>query len=699
MLRKPKMYGVNKPISHYLQRTRELGLAGVIQRAWVRITGFLSLQIQSIWWGWMASHTMRDASLLARTTGEWRSVDELLDHLLKRPSSSFLLPHGSTTTAHQFLKESYSAYVSNMLDKADAICRNEIELFGKTFYYPQYIDWHRDPASGWRWPLKHRSGMSRYLYSEIIQADPILLWELNRHQHFITLGIAYWLTGDQKYAGAFISHINNWIETNPLQHGVNWYYPLEISIRLLAWTTAFQFFRSSPEFRERAGKSFLISLWQQADFLSRHLQNTREDVPNNHMISELAGMILVGTVFPEFSKAREWREKGLQLLTQQVTAQTHSDGVNKEQATGYHRFVVELLTLVVMQSRHGNLPPIPEIENMLAKMLDYIGYNLTPDGAAPQWGDSDYGRALGLGGKKDFWDFRPALSVGAVLYARPDWKFMAGCFDEEAFLLLGIEGVNMWGKIEACMPEKTSCGFPVAGQYVLRDSWTSDTDVAFFRCGPYGLGGEGHCAHAHNDLLSLVLWINGKPALVDAGTYTYHGALRDYFRLTAAHNTVMVDALEQAAPVPNFNWRRIPEARCIEWSKNRVVGSLSYPNQVEFIREVNHPAKKTWEITDNFWGDDGFHEITWFYHFAAGLDLRQDESGGHVIAEANSVPCFWVMAPGNDVRVEFVSGWVSRDYGKKEANSILRATWIGKIPSDGISFFWKFSGVHKKDKR
>ena len=38
---------------------------------------------------------MSDAALLARTTGDWRSVDALLDHLAGRPASSFLLPHES----------------------------------------------------------------------------------------------------------------------------------------------------------------------------------------------------------------------------------------------------------------------------------------------------------------------------------------------------------------------------------------------------------------------------------------------------------------------------------------------------------------------------------------------------------------------------------------------------------------------------
>ena len=258
-------------------------------------------------------------------------------------------------------------------------------------------------------------------------------------------------------------------------------------------------------------------------------------------------------------------------------AQTHPDGVNKEQATGYHRFIAELLLLIVARSRQGALPHAPILEDTLERMLDYMLFISTPAGTAPMWGDSDYGRALGLGQAKDFWDFRPILSAGAALFGRPDWKFAAGRFDEEAVWLLGAAALTLWEQLDAHPPDQTSRGFPDAGLYVIRDGWAADTDVAFFRCGPFGLGGEGHCAHAHCDLLSFVLWVHGQPLLVDSGTYMYHGPWRDHFRLTAAHNTVMIDGRDQATPTPNFNWQRIPEANCIAWTGNGVTGVLTYP--------------------------------------------------------------------------------------------------------------------------
>jgi hypothetical protein len=639
---------------------------------------------------------MSDAALLAHTSGDWRSVDALLDHLASRPASSFLLPHESPQATSSRLTHHYPEYVSAVLAAADAACRNELYLNSQVFNYSQGIDWHIEPVTGWRWPQWHRSRLGQYLGSRARPVDLRFSWELNRHQHFITLGIAYWLTGEQRYMDAFASQIQSWIETNPVQHGINWCSSMEISIRLIAWTAAFQFFRSSVEFRRRAGRAFLKSLWQQADFLSSHLQTDTDDVPNNHIIGELTGLALVGAAFPEFSEAQAWRDASLRMLDKQAAEQTHPDGVNKEQATGYQRFVTELLLLIVARSHQGALPREPILENTLERMLDYVLFALTPVGTAPMWGDSDYARPLRLGQNKDFWDFRPILSAGAALFGRPDWKFVAGRFDEEAFWLLGADGLDLWEKLDVRPPGQTSRAFPHGGLYIIRDAWATDTDVAFFRCGPFGLGGEGHCAHAHCDLLSFVLWVSGQPLLVDSGTYTYHHSpWRDHFRLTAAHNTVMVDGREQAIAMPYFNWKQVPEANCIDWTGKRLIGALTYSGQVEFIRELANPRPGVWELVDKFTGHEE-HSMEWFFHFAPGLDLDLDEEEHRLTVVKEGRTFLIVHMPDKGIRSQLRDTWFSYQYGVKQGNRGLYARWQGQLEGGGVSFHWQFQLANKR---
>jgi hypothetical protein len=678
-----------RSLSHYCRRIRELGLIGSLRRFWMRVKYLFVQWSQSIWWGFIAHRKMSDASLLKHTIGNWTTVDALLEHLAERPAFSFLLPHESPRETSQFLYNNYPEHISAVLNAADASCRNEVNLLGQIFTYPNGIDWQCEPVTKLRWPQWHRSRIGQYLYSSTRSADLILFWELNRHQHFITLGIAYWLTGEQRYVDSFISQIQSWIEKNPRQHGLNWYFPLEISIRILAWTVSFQFFRQAPQFREKIGNSFLKSLWQQADFLSGHLQTTRNDIPNNHMIAELVGLALVGSVFPEYRNAAEWRDTGFRLLTQQAIAQTFPDGVNREQATGYHRFVAELLLLIVARIRKGALPREPILENTLEGMLDYMLFSLTPIGTTPMWGDSDYGRALGLGQNKNFWDHRPILSAGAVLFGRPEWKYAAGRLDEEAFWLLGEAGWRTWEQLEAHKPGQTSRAFPYSGLYIIRDAWTADSDFAFFRCGPFGLGGDEHCAHAHCDLLSFELWVSGQALLEDSGTYIYSGPWRNQFRLTAAHNTVMVDSYEQAIPLSYFNWRQVPEAKCFAWTGKRVIGSMTYSGPVILTREIIHDRPGIWEVNDKFTGV-GEHTLEWFFHFAVNLDLRIQEGEQLVTVLRGGNPFLALHIPDLGVSCHLRAGWYSDKYGIKQPNRVLYGRWQGKLEDNGKSFRWEF---------
>ena len=59
--------------------------------------------------------------------------------------------------------------------------------------------------------------------------------------------------------------------------------------------------------------------------------------------------------------------------------------------------------------------------------------------------------------------------------------------------------------------------------------------------GPMYMPGHGHC-----DCLSFELFYDGKPIFVNSGTYQYQGKLRNYFRATHAHNTVVINGHEQS---------------------------------------------------------------------------------------------------------------------------------------------------------
>jgi len=685
-------------ISRYYRLARKYGLREAVHKGWGKVVSHTSLQVRATWWTLRADRLPSDRAILRRTKGKWKSLDELIGHLCNKTCPALLFSDRDREEYVALLQDRYPVTVEETLRRAKGIRQHHFRFLGKDFEFEDEIDWHLDPESGRGWPRDYFEKIDRWMWSEKRLGDYKLPWELNRHQYFVTLGKAYWLTRDERYAEEFAKQVLSWTRQNPLGMGINWYSALEIGVRLISWVLAFHFFRGSCRFIEVAGKPFLKSLHQQARFLCDHL-TLDWDVRNNHIIGEVAGLIFVAILFPEFEESEEWLHTGLQVFEKELSLQTFPDGVNKEQATSYHRFVLDFLLPIVILSRRGAISAPSQLETLLEKMLEYVMYVTTPEGHVSMIGDADDGRGYTFDESAAFSDFGDWLAVGAVLFQRPDFKSVAQDFGEGAFWLLGPDGLHAFEQMERAVPERTSASFPQGGHYVIRENWTAESDFALFKCGPFGWGGEGFCAHAHCDLLSPQLWIAGRPLLVDSGTYTYHGPWRDAFRLTAAHNTLMIDEHEQATPRNEFSWQGVPQAECLAWEEGQVVGAVQAAPGVWHQRELRHPCAGAWVVSDHVEGE-GFHDLRWFFHFAPDLSLRWDDASEHLLVGERGSP-YVIVAPPAGVRVHIKSGWYSSRYGHKEPNPLLMATWRGEIPIGGASFGWKFQHVGKarKDNR
>ena len=84
------------------------------------------------------------------------------------------------------------------------------------------------------------------------------------------------------------------------------------------------------------------------------------------------------------------------------------------------------------------------------------------------------------------------------------------------------------------------------------------------------LGYQTIAAHGHADALAFTLSVGGLEFLVDPGTYAFHahGAWRQYFRGTAAHNTLRVDGKDQSESGGDFMWLKKARAACTLYSSS-----------------------------------------------------------------------------------------------------------------------------------
>src|SRR5882724_7013407 len=361
------------------------------------------------------------------------SAQELLEHFRSRTTLRFFASfHAQNSTVEQ-LRSRWPGAEQEILAQAERIVQGQFDLLGfRSLSFGQPIDWHLEPVSEKRTQLIHWSRVD-YLDAEIA-GDKKVVWELNRHQYFVTLGQAYSLTGDERYAQTFAAHLESWMERNPPKLGINWASSLEIAFRSISWLWAFYFFKESPSFTSRTFMRALRFLYLHARHLETYLSTYFS--PNTHLTGEALGLYYLGLLLPEFRDATRWRETGKRILLEQLPIHVRPDGVYFEQSSHYHRYTTDFYTHFLILSRANGEGISGEVDSALKSLMDHLMYITRPDGTTPLFGDDDGGRLVMLD-RRSANDFRAALSTGAALFGRGDYKFVAGKLAEETLWLLG----------------------------------------------------------------------------------------------------------------------------------------------------------------------------------------------------------------------------------------------------------------------
>jgi hypothetical protein len=218
----------------------------------------------------------------------------------------------------------------------------------------------------------------------------------------------------------------------------------------------------------------------------------------------------------------------------------------------------------------GETLPAP-IVAAIERGLEYSARLSQPDGSTPRIGGADDGKPIRFE-HLPFWDFRPYLAIGAVCFNRPDFKAIAGRFHEDALWLLGPAGLASFDAMESRRPDYTSTSLPASGYYILRSDWSPRADYVCVDCGEQAAGmrtdAVPNSMHGHADCLAAIVWLRGRPTLVDSGLFAYNcgGAWEDHFRETAAHNTVRVDGRDQATHIRKMAWSHSYRAELEAWS-------------------------------------------------------------------------------------------------------------------------------------
>ncbi|GIX44996.1 MAG: hypothetical protein KatS3mg130_1404 [Candidatus Sumerlaea sp.] len=369
--------------------------------------------------------------------------------------------------------------------------------------------------------------------------------------------IAARLTRDGDLARRVVEDILSFVRSNPPYRGVHWTSGIELAVRVVAWTWALALIEplTSPTEHEWQEIGFHIALYADYCWRFRSLYSSA----NNHLIAEGVALQVAGLAWPWLPKAAQFAERGRAILDREIPRQILPDGSSIEMCLSYLcEVLVWSFAAGRVRAQHGLRIPDSWLERWQASanLLLTVCRDEEP---LPHLGDDDEGDVLPTGQPIRPHEFRPntcpAIRERGRTKCSPNPAFGVGVGDRKNESLGSVRHqVNqshLCREPPACRRTPAMLSyFSHCGLVVLRGPKTRV--LADF--GPHGM--PPIYAHAHADALSVTLDIAGYPVLVDPGTYCYHGerVWRDWFRSTAAHNTVEIGQQNQSQMLGPFLW-------------------------------------------------------------------------------------------------------------------------------------------------
>lgn len=504
---------------------------------------------------------------------------------------------------------------------AQRILANEFSFNNETYCLAGQFDWKNNPSKDLEWLIL-----------------------LHKFYYLKDLSRAYDFNQDEVYATKWIELIDSWIS----QVSDELIDSQVAGRRLQQWILSYHYFVTkwqsstvTPQFFER----FLHSINSQTHFVCRHL--TAE---GNHRTLELYAIFLVAVTFPELNSAACFLNFSKHKLIENIRNDLLPDGVHRELSTDYHHTVLKNYLRFWELAALNQIELPSDCEKLLKKAIEFSYYVHKPDGYIPAINDGDCNTYL------------------------PLLKKANACFPSQYLQFVLSQGE------EGTPPVERSKGFTSSGYYVLRSDWTtqpySEALYLFFDCAPVGFG-----SHGHYDAMNVEIAAYGHSLIVDPGRYTYSEESEDginwrqLFKGTAAHNTVVVDGLDQlpyqpgrpASPEYETSLKQFVSGNGFDFLHGQIV-SHQYPVIHDRMIYFKHP--EYWIVTDLLTAEDQ-HDYDLYFHLS---DRAQGQTSLETIND-----CLIVYSPGlliaqpdsANTKAVINQGYVSPEYGIKHEAPVI----------------------------
>ena len=611
--------------------------------------------------------------------GDYREAHgALADHFAGR-RSAFPINASDVAATASAIRQAFPSALEVAAARADSVINGRYDLLGhRGLQAGASPDWHEDVVHGRRSPRTYWGSVP---YLDPAAGDHKVIWELNRHQHWLFFARAHALTGESRFYDAFQRQLHDWLAANPPLVGTNWASMLELAFRCLTWLWTLELFAGSASRAD--GEPWIVDLLVALDRQLTHIEHNLSHYfsPNTHLTGEALALYAAGCALPELKASARRTAIGRAVLIRESTRQIRADGGHAELSAHYHRYSTDFYLLAARVAQRAHDPAAAIFDEAARKQARYLRTICDEAGQRPQLGDDDGGQLFPICGRPSE-DCRDTLATAAILLNEP--ALALGPAPEESYWICGPEAA---AKMPVENTHWPSTALTASGYYVSR---TTRGDHLVFDAGPHGFLNGGH---AHADALSCTLSIAGLPVLIDPGTatYTIDQELRDRFRSSMMHNTVAIGGRSQSQPIGAFHWLSSTTAEAPIWRSGTgcdyMEGTHAAYAPVRHTRAILAVHGIGWWILDHVLGANMITaENFWHIHPSWTVSPVSEHvcrltSDDVVLGIASTAP-ITVLAPGKDplaVR--------SPAYGTLEHAAVLKSLTVAASATTVATFF------------
>lgn len=604
---------------------------------------------------------------------------------------NFVVAQESIGAVLQILQQRLPQQVHQIIEQAKRVCEHRFDLLGyQNLDCGGSINWHLDIVHNVEAPRKPFH-LVRYLdFDEV--GDSKVTWEINRHQHLVTLAKAYRLTRERRFADEILTQWFHWRDENPYPIGINWASSLEVALRSLSWIWFYYLLEGTDALPEEFRSIWLRAQAQNGRHIERYLSTYFS--PNTHLLGEAVALFFLGTLCPELADADQWKSKGWDLIQRAAVEQVLADGFYFERSTYYHVYALDLFLHSAVLARANGIEIPKEFRKILERMLNAL-FLFARAGEPPSVGDDDGGRVFDPARNRGKHLIDP-LATGAVLFHRKDFKTVCRDPREETVWLLGAQGLAEWDSLGGANEAIESAALEQAGLFFLTAGEPAAQLV--INAGPQGSKGVGH---GHADALSICLHAGGHPLLIDPGTLSYvrDNPERSLFRGTGMHNTLKLDNLDQAEIGGAFSWNSLTQAKVDQWvqGENFDLFVGHHDGYMRLVLPVKHSRwvvalKSGFFMVRDVLEGEGEHRLDISWHLGTDLERVEDD-----LFWIKNGPLGFALIPFREnswVKTIRNEAW-SPTYGRRQLSTVVNFSTFATIPTEFATLLLPTSKVEK----